>query len=78
MLIALNDAKGPISFQVKDKEKTFFAELNYRCNGNLDLVIFFHRGDAEAAEILDIFPIGSSFQTWTRKYAVFRLLFKIT
>ncbi|MDO8967184.1 glycoside hydrolase family 30 beta sandwich domain-containing protein [Algoriphagus sp.] len=33
VLIALNDAKKPISFQVKDKGKTFFAELNPGATG---------------------------------------------
>lgn len=33
VLIALNDAKGPISFQIVDKEKVFFAELNPGATG---------------------------------------------
>jgi glucosylceramidase len=33
VLIALNDAKGPISFQIKDKEKILFAELNPGATG---------------------------------------------
>lgn len=33
VLIALNDAKSPISFQIVDKEKVFFAELNPGATG---------------------------------------------
>ncbi|HSF53932.1 MAG TPA: glycoside hydrolase family 30 beta sandwich domain-containing protein [Algoriphagus sp.] len=33
VLIALNEAKNPISFQIKDKEKIFYAELNPGATG---------------------------------------------